>query len=180
MPSDEKIKSGDNSFFKRGIVVSFDLVTADLKKYYSETSPQGAYEVIARAFKKQGFEKLKDSDYRHDTMNKKEAAKFIADFSEKEKWFPASVGKLIISPNVPRLDISDTVKQVFADRDWINEKDKEYAAKQALKESGAKEGEAKQSSLADWKSEIDKEKAKSNIDIKPDNGKIHIKSAKEH
>lgn len=180
MPFDEKTKSGDNSFFKKGIVVSFDLVIADLKKYYSETSPQGAYEVIAKAFKNQGFEKLKDSDYRHATMNKKEAARFIADFSEKEKWFPASIGKLIISPNVPRLDISDTVKQVFSDKDWINEKDKEYAAKQALKESGAKDGEVKQNSLADWKNEIDKEKAKSNTAMKPDNEKIHVKTAKEH
>lgn len=134
MPFDNKGQPYSGDFFGKGVVVSFDLVTANLKKYYSEKSPQGAYEVIAKEFENHGFEKLKDSDYRNNAMSEFDALEMIKNFAQKEKWFPASVDKIIVSPNVPRLDISDTVKEVFADKDWINAKDKEYAEKQAIKE----------------------------------------------
>lgn len=115
-----------SSFLEMGVVISFDFVIENLKRYYSEKSPQGAYAVIAKEFENCGFEKLGDSDYRHNTMSEDNALKLIARFSEKEKWFPVSINKLIISPNVPNLDVSDTIKKLYTDIEWKNEKDKMY------------------------------------------------------
>lgn len=139
LPFDKKVQLSDESdlLFRKGVVVSFDLIVANLKRYFSEKSPQGAYSVIAKELESYGFEKLKDSDYRHSTMSKREAAKIIADFSEREKWFPASISKVIISPNVPQLEITNELKGFYSDKDWINAKDKEYAEKQAIKEKGS-------------------------------------------
>lgn len=40
--------------------------------------------------------------------------------------FPVCISKVILSPNVPKLDISDRMKEYFTDTDWKNEKDKMY------------------------------------------------------
>lgn len=157
----------------KGVVVSFDLIVENLRRYYSEKSPQGAYAVIANEFESHGFEKLKDSDYRHNTMSKKDAAKLIADFSQKEKWFPASISKVIISPNVPQLEVTNEIKGLYSDVDWINEKDKEYAEKQAKKDKGDK-GDT----WTDWKKEIAKEKAQDG-GVKSGTEKIQTKTVKE-
>ena len=71
--------------FQTGVVVSFDFVYNDLRHYYSQTSPQGAYAVIEQVFVSEGFQKLGDSDYKHDTMDEAMALKIIADFAKKEK-----------------------------------------------------------------------------------------------
>lgn len=131
MPFDKEGQPFDelNSFFGTGVVVSFDLVVDNLKRYYSAVSPQGAYAVIAKEFESHGFEKLGDSDYRHSTMTERNALKMIADFSQQEKWFPANIRKIIVSPDVPKLDISDTIREIYSDMEWIKKKDNEYAQK---------------------------------------------------
>ncbi len=115
--------------FQTGVVVSFDFIYDDLKRYYSQTSPQGAYAVIERAFVSEGFQKLGDSDYKHDTMNEAMALKIIADFAKKEKWFPVCIKKVIVSPNVPNLDISNDIRAFYTDDEWKREKDAEYGIK---------------------------------------------------
>jgi virulence-associated protein VapD len=115
--------------FGSGVVVSFDFIIEQLRHYYSETSPQGAYAVIERAFVKQGFEKLKDSDYKHDSISEAKALKIVADFAKQEKWFPVCINKVIISPNVPSLDISENIKAFYTDDEWKQKKDEEYAAR---------------------------------------------------
>lgn len=126
MPFNDKGQPYLESVFGEGVVVSFDLVTDNLKRYYSEKSPQGAYAVIAKEFKRKGFEKLKDSDYRHTSMSEADALEVISKFAKSEKWFPVCISKVIVSPNVPKLDISDRMKEYFTDTDWKNEKDRIY------------------------------------------------------
>lgn len=126
MPFNDKGQPFSETFFGKGVVISFDLVIDNLKRYYSEKSPQGAYAVIAKEFESKGFEKLRDSDYRHRTMSEADALELISEFSKREKWFPVSISKVIVSPNVPKLDVSDTIIEFFADTEWKNKKDKEY------------------------------------------------------
>lgn len=114
------------SLFGMGVVVSFDFIIENLRRYYSETSPQGAYAAIERAFVRQGFQKLGDSDYKHDTINEAKALKIVADFAKKEKWFPVCINKVIVSPNVPSLDISDNIRSFYTDDKWKQQKDTEY------------------------------------------------------
>jgi virulence-associated protein VapD len=115
--------------FGNGVVVSFDFIVDNLRRYYSETSPQGAYAVIEQAFVKQGFQKLGDSDYRHDSISEAKALKIVADFAKNEKWFPVCINKVIISPNVPSLDISDNIRDFYTDDDWKQQKDLEFDTK---------------------------------------------------
>ncbi len=126
LPFNDKGQPYSGKFFGEGVVVSFDFIVDNLKRYYSEKSPQGAYAVIERELKRNGFQKLKDSDYCHQTMNESDALELIVDFSEREKWFPLSIRKIIISPNVPKLDVSDIIIKFLADMDWKNEKDRMY------------------------------------------------------
>ena len=112
--------------FQTGVVVSFDFIYDDLRRYYSQKSPQGAYAVIERAFVSKGFQKLGDSDYKHDTIDEAAALKIIADFAKREKWFPVCIRKVIVSPNVPNLDISDDIRAFYTDDEWKREKDEQY------------------------------------------------------
>lgn len=58
-----KLQFNNKNLWAKGIVLSFDFEIDKLKKYYSKTSPQGAYEIMKRFLLKNGFEHLKDSDY---------------------------------------------------------------------------------------------------------------------
>jgi hypothetical protein len=53
----------------------------------------------------------------------------VADFAKNEKWFPVCINKVIISPNVPSLDISDNIRDFYTDDDWKQQKDLEFDTK---------------------------------------------------
>lgn len=111
-----------NSLWERGIVLSFDLDTIKLKIYYSKTSPQGAYDVVKRFLKKNGFEHKKDSDYVNINIDKVTAAELMYFFAKENKWFPLCINKMNISPNVETLDISAQLK-LLVDEKWKQQKD---------------------------------------------------------
>jgi len=67
VPQSNKQEKG---LWARGVVLSFDFVTQDLRDNFSNSSPQGAYDVIKAYLVKNGFEHLKDTDYKHDSINK--------------------------------------------------------------------------------------------------------------
>ncbi len=113
------------SIWENGVVLSFDLYYNELKKYYSETSPENAYKVIKKFLINNGFKHIKDSDYFHNDINKIKTFKLINRFSKNNIWFPLSIKKIIISPNVSNLDITDEVKNIGDDYLRQNEKDKE-------------------------------------------------------
>lgn len=124
MPFEEKIRE---SLWKNGVVLSFDLDTERLKKYFSKTAPQGAYDVIKRFLKNNGFEHRKDSDYVNSRLNKVDASKLMYSFARKNKWFPLCAKKMIISPNVITLDIIQGIREL-TDTEWQAEKDAENAS----------------------------------------------------
>lgn len=120
MPSDT---SRGKSLWANGVVLSFDLDTESLKKYFSKTSPQGAYDVIKRFLKGSGFEHRRDSDYVNSKLDKIDTSKLLYLFAKDNKWFPLCVNKMIISPNIITLDIVDDIKGMI-DEDWKAQKDK--------------------------------------------------------
>ncbi len=125
----ENIEDTDNekvedSIWKFGVVLSFDLKTKKLKKYYSKKSPSGAYGKIKKYLLKNGFISLKDSDYLNESINQITAGDIIEEFCEDNKWFPLCVIKLNISPNVERLDTSNEIK-LLIDEDFKLQKEKE-------------------------------------------------------
>lgn len=152
----------------KGVLLTFDLDTKLLRDYYSRTSPQGAYEVIERYLKKQKFEHLKDTDYRHTEMSKVEVLKLVADFAQNNKWFPLCLNKMNISPNVPILDISHDIKMMYTDEEWKQEKDAENAEK----------SQEKQTTLSNYK-ELIKEASHANKAEVPDNIKDYKKMENE-
>lgn len=110
-------QSKDKGIWTNGVVLSFDFVVDDLKIYYSETAPQGAYEVIRSYLVKNGFEHLKDTDYKNESIDDLETANLLYHFSVKHKWFPFCLKKMDISPNVEKLDISTDI-WAFRDEEW--------------------------------------------------------------
>lgn len=110
-------QSEEKSIWSNGVVLSFDFVVEDLRVYYSENAPQGAYEVIKAYLLKHGFEHLKDSDYKNETIDDLETADLLYHFSISHKWFPFCLKKLDISPNVIKLDVSADI-QAFRDEEW--------------------------------------------------------------
>lgn len=110
-------QSKDKGIWANGVVLSFDFVVDDLKIYYSETAPQGAYEVIRSYLVKNGFEHLKDTDYKNESIDDLETANLLYHFSVKHKWFPFCLKKMDISPNVEKLDISTDI-WAFRDEEW--------------------------------------------------------------
>lgn|GEM_PF-708295 len=145
--SDKKEKG----LWARGVVLSFDLVTQDLKDNYSNSSPQGAYDVIKRYLLKNGFEHLKDTDYKHDSINKLDTVDLLYKFSKENKWFPYCIKKVNISPNITTLDISDGIK-AFQDEVWKKDRDKDNVV------AGEKKPNNNGLSLSDYKSAINKMK----------------------
>lgn len=117
-------KTDKINLWEHGVVLSFDLDTASLKKYFSKTSPHGAYDVVKRFLKNNGFKHKKDSDYVNENIGKIAAVDLLVDFTDQNKWFPLCVNKMNISPNVAVLDISEELKQL-ADEDWQKQKDEE-------------------------------------------------------
>jgi len=142
----------------RGVVLSFDFVTKDLKDYYSKNSPQGAYEVLKRFLLKNGFEYLRDSDYKNKFMDKVDTVDLLYSFSRDHKWFPHCINKVNISPNITALDISNDIK-ALGDEDWKKEKDAENAGK----------SQEKQAPLSEYKNLIEKARLTRMTD-KPDIG----------
>lgn len=102
------------------MVSSFDFVVDDLKTYYSETSPHGAYDVIRTYLLNNGFEHLKDSDYKNIHMDDLETADLLYHFSRENKWFPYCLKKMDISLNVERLDVSRDI-WALRDEEWAKE-----------------------------------------------------------
>lgn len=114
MPQSNKQEKG---LWARGVVLSFDFVTQDLRDNFSNSSPQGAYDVIKAYLIKNGFEHLKDTDYKHDSINKLDTVDLLYQFAQNNKWFPYCIKKVNISPNIATLDISEEIK-AFQDEDW--------------------------------------------------------------
>lgn len=111
------LQSKGEGVWTNGVVLSFDFVFDSLKVYYSETAPQGAYEVIKSYLVKNGFEHLKDSDYKNEKIDDLETVDLLYHFSMKNKWFPFCLKKLDISPNVIKLDVSTDI-WAFRDEEW--------------------------------------------------------------
>lgn len=107
-----------NSIWDNGVVLSFDLVVSDLRQYYSKSSPQNAYTVIKQYLVNNGFTHIKDSDYYHTKLDVVDTQKLLIDFEKKHKWFPFCVGKVIISPNVKSLDVTQSIKK-GQDKNWL-------------------------------------------------------------
>ncbi len=122
-----------DSMWKYGSVLSFDLKKEKLRKYYSMTSPENAYSVVKKFLKEHDFEHLKDSDYVHHSLNKGEVTELLMEFSLDHKWFPLSKTKIIISPNVQRLDISSTIDST-TDKAWARQKLLEHEKHEAEKQ----------------------------------------------
>lgn len=110
-------QSRDRGVWTNGVVLSFDFAVDNLKIYYSETAPQGAYKAIQSYLVKNGFEHLKDSDYRNENIDDLETVDLLYHFSIKNKWFPFCLKKLDISPNVIKLDVSADIR-AFRDEEW--------------------------------------------------------------
>lgn len=113
-------------YYEKGVILSFDLTVNNLRKYYSYKSPQGAYEKISRYLIANGFEKLKDSDYRNANITLRQTVVLMNDFSENNKWFTLCLNKLNLSPNIPKIDISDDLKLLHNDNEWQRQKNLEY------------------------------------------------------
>lgn len=86
--------------WENGVVLSFDLDTKMLRRYYSDKSPKNAYGEIKKMLKREGFEHKKDSDYVNEEIDKVKTVIIIEEFSQENKWFPLCVNKINISPNV--------------------------------------------------------------------------------
>lgn len=112
--------NNEKGLWANGVVLSFDLVVEELKQYFSEKAPQGAYEVIKKYLLKHGFEHLRDTDYKNEHITKYETVDILYRFSRENKWFPYCVRKLNISPNIITLDISEDI-QALRDERWAEE-----------------------------------------------------------
>lgn len=110
----------DNGIWTNGVVLTFDFVVDDLKRYFSNKAPQGAYEVIKRYLLRHGFVHLRDTDYKNAHITKYDTVDILYRFSLENKWFPYCIRKLNISPNVIVLDISADV-QALRDDAWAKE-----------------------------------------------------------
>lgn len=126
-------QSEDKGIWANGVVLTFDFVVDNLKVYYSSTAPQGAYKAIKSYLIKNGFEHLKDSDYKNEKIDDLETADLLYHFSVKNKWFPFCLEKLDISPNVIKLDVSADIR-AFCDEEWGKEQEEK-----SRKNSGKKE-----------------------------------------
>jgi len=134
------------NLWENGVVLSFDFVVDDLKTYYSEKSPQGAYDVIKSYLLKNGFEHLKDSDYKNANIDDLETADLLYHFSRENKWFPYCLKKMDISPNVIKLDVSKDI-WAFRDEEW---------AAQRLQGKPKENGESDLGTLQGYQAEINK------------------------
>lgn len=114
------LQSKKFDLWENGVVLSFDFIVDDLKTYYSETSPQEAYEIIKNYLLKNGFEHLKDSDYKNAHIDDLETADLLYHFSRENKWFPYCLKKMDISPNVIKLDVSRDI-WAFRDEEWAKQ-----------------------------------------------------------
>lgn len=161
----------EKALWSNGVVLSFDFNVADLKTYFSERYPQAAYKVIKDFLVQNGFEHLKDSDYKNQSLDDIGATKLLYKFAKENKWFPFCLRKMDISPNVIQLDISRDLWAV-RDDDWA----KEHLEK-TQKAADEKQSE-KGSSMADWKKEIAKEKAQDG-GAKSGTERIQTKTVKE-
>lgn len=142
MQFDEK-----NGLWDRGIVLSFDFKIDKLRRYYSKESPENAYKVVKNFLLKNGFEHLKDSDYLSLGLNRFKTSILLKDFSFKNKWFPLCIEKLILSPNVESLDVSNTIR-TFIDDDFKRVKDLAFFD----------QNNSKTRTVSDWKKKIEAKK----------------------
>lgn len=122
--SDQRQGSG---VWADGVLLTFDLVMAELERYYSAKNPQNAYNVIKRFLIQNGFEHLRDTDYKNPNIDKVDTVDLLYHFSQKNKWFPFCVSKVNISPNVITLDIADDIK-ALRDGVWGEERTKNGTA----------------------------------------------------
>ena len=113
-----------DDLWKNGVVLSFDLDTKLLKKYYSKTSPQNSYRDVKKYLKENGFGHTKDTDYVNNTIKKVDAIILLKKFSKENKWFPICVNKINISPNIVSLDISLQINKL-TDEKWKMQRDNE-------------------------------------------------------
>ena len=116
--------SKEKCIWTNGVVLSFDFAVDDLKVYYSQTAPQGAYEMIKSYLVKNGFKHLKDSDYKNEKIDDLETVDLLYHFSKKNKWFPFCLKKMDISPNVIKLDIAMDI-WAFRDDEWGKEREEQ-------------------------------------------------------
>lgn len=108
----------NKDLWKDGVVLSFDFVVSNLRQYYSKSSPQNAYTVVKQYLLNNGFTHIKDSDYINPSINILQTRKLLYKFETKNKWFPFCVRKVIISPNIKSLDITQNIKKL-QDKDWL-------------------------------------------------------------
>lgn len=114
---------------KKGVSVTFDFKIADLKKYYSFTSPKNAYRKFGNYLVKNGFHKTKDSDYITYSKSKTETIELIKNFAKEYKWFTPSLKKLAIMPITEQWDLSYEYKNIYNDEKFMKQKEVEYNQK---------------------------------------------------
>lgn len=83
--SDQRKGSG---VWADGVLLTFDLVMAELERYYSAKNPQNAYNVIKRFLIQNGFEHLRDTDYKNPNIDKVDTVDLLYHFSQKTNGFP--------------------------------------------------------------------------------------------
>jgi vapD-related protein len=147
-----------DDLWKNGVVLSFDLDTKLLKKYYSKTSPQNAYRDIKKYLIENGFGHTKDTDYVNTKIEKVDTIQILNDFSYDNKWFPICVNKINISPNVKSLDISLQINKL-TDEKWKMQRDNE------LKKDKSDKSIEKRSSLLKRVSKKKEELGKENTNL---------------
>ena len=72
---------------KRRYAINFDLTIEQLKQFYSESNPKGAYGKISRYMKKNGFSHRQWSGYISDrTMSKSDLIDFTMKLHQEFPW----------------------------------------------------------------------------------------------
>ena len=108
-----------NDTWPNGVVLSFDLDTKLLKKYYS-INYTGAYKIIKNFLLKNGFEHNQDSDYINPNMTRVDAVDTLVDLSYKYTWFPLCVKKVNLSPNVEVLEVSNEIRNFINNENTLS------------------------------------------------------------
>lgn len=80
---------------KRRYAINFDLKIQQLRQYYSETNPEGAYSKISRYMEKNGFFHRQWSGYISDkTMSKSELIDFTMKLHKEFPWLIKCEGSM--------------------------------------------------------------------------------------
>ena len=110
----------------KGSYISIDFEVKLLEQYYSFSAPGNAYRVLKTYLTVNGFEHIKDTNYKSTTHNFYEAVRLIDSFAAKYKWFALSVKKVDISLISDSFSIINGIKLLHTDERYKAQKEAEY------------------------------------------------------